>query len=117
MPIIMLWLGVGDIPKTLVIFFGVSLPIIYHSFQGAKAVEEKMLWSGAAMGMSAAQRVIRILLPAACRNSVRAAAPGGAGRVDDDGHFGDDRATVRRGQKHPGSTRSTWDEYDLPSAQ
>ena len=65
MPIIMLWLGVGDIAKTLVIFLGVSLPVIYHGFQGAKAVEEKMLWSGAAMGLSAAQRMIRIVLPAA----------------------------------------------------
>jgi NitT/TauT family transport system permease protein len=65
MPIIMLWLGVGDIAKTLVIFLGVSLPVIYHSFQGAKAVEEKMLWSGAAMGLSALQRMIRIVLPAA----------------------------------------------------
>jgi NitT/TauT family transport system permease protein len=65
MPIIMLWLGVGDVSKTLVIFLGVSLPIIYHSFQGAKAVEEKMLWSGAAMGLSAPQRMMRIVLPAA----------------------------------------------------
>jgi NitT/TauT family transport system permease protein len=65
MPIIMLWLGVGDLSKTLVIFLGVSLPVIYHSFEGAKAVEEKMLWSGAAMGMSAAERLVRIVLPAA----------------------------------------------------
>src|SRR4249920_65118 len=65
MPIIMLWLGVGDITKTLVIFLGVSLPVIYHSFQGAKAVEEKMLWSGAAMGLSPLQRMIRIVFPAA----------------------------------------------------
>jgi NitT/TauT family transport system permease protein len=65
MPVIMLWLGVGDLSKTLVIFLGVSLPIIYHSFQGARAVEEKMLWSGAAMGLSAAQRMVRIVLPAA----------------------------------------------------
>ncbi|WP_369722435.1 ABC transporter permease [Bradyrhizobium sp. LLZ17] len=65
MPIIMLWLGVGDITKTLVIFLGVSLPVIYHSFEGAKAVEEKMLWSGAAMGLSALQRLVRIVLPAA----------------------------------------------------
>ncbi|MBW8853256.1 MAG: ABC transporter permease [Bradyrhizobium sp.] len=65
MPIIMLWLGVGDITKTLVIFLGVSLPVIYHSFEGAKAVEEKMLWSGAAMGLSPAQRLVRIVLPAA----------------------------------------------------
>jgi NitT/TauT family transport system permease protein len=65
MPIIMLWLGVGDVAKTLVIFLGVSLPVIYHSFEGAKAVEEKMLWSGAAMGLSAAQCMVRIVLPAA----------------------------------------------------
>jgi NitT/TauT family transport system permease protein len=65
MPIIMLWLGVGDLSKTLVIFLGVSLPVIYHSFEGAKAVEEKMLWSGAAMGLSSAQRLVRIVLPAA----------------------------------------------------
>jgi NitT/TauT family transport system permease protein len=65
MPIIMLWLGVGEVAKILVIFLGVSLPVIYHSFQGAKAIEEKMLWSGAAMGLSAMQRMIRIVLPAA----------------------------------------------------
>jgi NitT/TauT family transport system permease protein len=65
MPIIMLWLGVGDLSKTLVIFLGVSLPVIYHSFEGAKAVEEKMLWSGAAMGLSGVQRLVRIVLPAA----------------------------------------------------
>jgi NitT/TauT family transport system permease protein len=65
MPVIMLWLGVGDLSKTLVIFLGVSLPIIYHSFQGAKAVEEKMLWSGAAMGLTSAQRMARIVLPSA----------------------------------------------------
>jgi len=64
MPIIMLWLGIGELAKILVIFLGVSLPVIYHSFQGAKAVEEKMLWSGAAMGLSAMQRMTRIVLPA-----------------------------------------------------
>jgi NitT/TauT family transport system permease protein len=65
MPIIMLWLGIGDASKTLVIFLGVSLPLIYHSYQGARAVEEKMLWSAAAMGMSPLQRLVRIVLPAA----------------------------------------------------
>lgn len=65
MPIIMLWLGVGDLSKTLVIFLAVTLPIIYHSFEGAKAVEEKMIWSGLAMGMSRLQIMARIVLPAA----------------------------------------------------
>ncbi|NJO24146.1 MAG: ABC transporter permease subunit, partial [Sphingomonadales bacterium] len=65
MPIIMLWLGVGDASKTLVIFLGVSLPIVYHGYQGARAVEEKMLWSAAAMGMGPPQRLLRVVLPSA----------------------------------------------------
>jgi ABC-type nitrate/sulfonate/bicarbonate transport system permease component len=65
MPIIMLWLGVGDASKTLVIFLGVTLPIIYHSYQGSRAVEEKILWSAAAMGMGSLARLARIVLPAA----------------------------------------------------
>jgi len=65
MPIIMLWLGVGDASKTLVIFLGVTLPVIYHSYQGARAVEEKMLWSAAAMGLGRLGRLVRVVLPAA----------------------------------------------------
>ncbi|ARQ02360.1 ABC transporter permease [Pseudorhodoplanes sinuspersici] len=65
MPIIMLWLGIGEASKTLVIFLGVSLPVIYHTYQGSKAVGEKLLWSGAAMGMTPLQRLLRIALPAA----------------------------------------------------
>ena len=65
MPIIMLWLGIGDASKTLVIFLGVSLPVIYHSYQGSRAVEEKILWSAAAMGLQAPARLFRIVLPAA----------------------------------------------------
>ena len=65
MPIIMLWLGIGDASKTLVIFLGVTLPVIYHSHQGARAVEEKMLWSAAAMGLGRTARLVRIVLPAA----------------------------------------------------
>jgi NitT/TauT family transport system permease protein len=64
MPIIMLWLGIGDASKTVVIFLGVSLPVIYHSYQGARAVEEKMLWSAAAMGMLPWRRLVHVVLPA-----------------------------------------------------
>jgi NitT/TauT family transport system permease protein len=65
MPIIMLWLGVGEAAKILVIFLGVSLPVIYHSYQGGRSVEEKMLWSAAAMGMGRRARLLRVVLPAA----------------------------------------------------
>jgi NitT/TauT family transport system permease protein len=65
MPIIMLWLGIGDMSKTLVIILGVSLPVIYHTFQGARSVEVKMLWSAAAMGDGRFGQLFRVVLPAA----------------------------------------------------
>jgi len=64
MPLIMLWLGVGDASKILVIALGVALPLLYHSYQGARAVEQKMLWSAAAMGMGGVQRLFKVVLPA-----------------------------------------------------
>lgn len=65
MPIVMLWLGIGDLSKVLVIFLGVSLPLIYHSYQGAHGVDEKLLWSAMAMGMGPVARLFRVVLPSA----------------------------------------------------
>ena len=65
MPVIMLWAGVGDASKVLVIFLGVSLPLVYHSYQGARAVDEKLVWSAMAMGTGRVARIFRIVLPSA----------------------------------------------------
>ncbi len=65
MPILMIWLGVGDASKILVIFLGSSLAIIYHAWQGGKSVQTTVIWSAAAMGMGPLGRLFRIVLPAA----------------------------------------------------
>lgn len=65
MPILMIWLGVGEASKVLVIFLGASLPIIYHSWQGAKSVQTTVIWSAAAMGMGPVGRHFRVIFPAA----------------------------------------------------
>lgn len=65
MPILMIWLGVGDLSKILVIFLGASLPVIYHAWQGARSVSTTVVWSAAAMGMGGGARLFRIVLPAA----------------------------------------------------
>ncbi|MEJ0071533.1 MAG: ABC transporter permease subunit [Pseudomonadota bacterium] len=64
-PILMLWFGAGDFSKILIIFLSVSLPLVYHSYQGARNVDEKLLWSAAAMGSSRAKQMLSIILPAA----------------------------------------------------
>jgi NitT/TauT family transport system permease protein len=64
-PILMLWFGAGDVSKILIIFLSVSLPLIYHAHQGARAVDEKLLWSAAAMGTGRARLLLQVIFPAA----------------------------------------------------
>jgi len=80
MPIIMLWLGVGDASKTLVIFLGVSLPVIYHSYQGARAVEEKMLCRPPRWAWAHARVCCASCSPPRCQRSSSASAPGWCSR-------------------------------------
>lgn len=65
LPLVMLWFGAGDASKIFVIVMTVSLPLIYHAQHGAQSVDQKLLWSARAMGMSRLRETIRIVLPAA----------------------------------------------------
>lgn len=65
MPILMLWFGLGSFSKILVIAMGVSLPVLFHSYQGACRIEKKLVWTAQAMGMGPVKRLLRIVLPAA----------------------------------------------------
>ncbi|ROT44040.1 ABC transporter permease [Pusillimonas sp. NJUB218] len=65
MPILMLWFGLGSFSKILVIAMGVSLPVLYHSYQGALRVEKKLVWTAQAMGMGPVGRLFKVVLPAA----------------------------------------------------
>tara|TARA_R110000850_G_scaffold277152_1_gene425026 strand:+ start:177999 stop:178790 length:792 start_codon:yes stop_codon:yes gene_type:complete len=65
MPILMLWFGLGSFSKIFVIAMGVSLPVLYHSYQGACRVERKLVWVAQAMGMGPVARLFKVILPAA----------------------------------------------------
>lgn len=65
MPILMLWFGLGSFSKIFVIAMGVSLPVLYHSYQGARRVERKLVWVAQAMGMGPVARLFKVVLPAA----------------------------------------------------
>jgi NitT/TauT family transport system permease protein len=64
MPIMMLWFGAGDLSKILIIVLTVSLPLIYHAQQGARTVDEKLIWSAQAIGCSSLRRLLVVILPA-----------------------------------------------------
>lgn len=64
LPIVMLWFGAGDVSQVFVIATTATLPVIYHTADGARRVDERLLWAAAAMGSGPLRRLVRIVLPA-----------------------------------------------------
>ncbi len=63
-PILMLWMGAGDLSKVTVIVIGCFIPLVISAYHGAQGVETSLIWSARAMGMGERAILFRILLPA-----------------------------------------------------
>jgi taurine transport system permease protein len=63
-PILMLWLGAGDLSKVVVIVIGCCIPLVISAYHGAQGVETSLIWSARAMGMGRRAILFRIVLPA-----------------------------------------------------
>jgi NitT/TauT family transport system permease protein len=63
-PILMLWMGAGDLPKVTVIVIGCFIPLVISAYHGAQGVETSLIWSARAMGIGERAVLFRIILPA-----------------------------------------------------
>ena len=63
-PILMLWVGPGDLSKVIVIVIGCFIPLVISAYHGAQGVETSLIWSARAMGTSERAVLFRIILPA-----------------------------------------------------
>jgi NitT/TauT family transport system permease protein len=63
-PILMLWVGPGDLCKVIVIIIGCFIPLVISAYHGAQGVETTLIWSAKAMGASERAMLFRIILPA-----------------------------------------------------
>jgi ABC-type nitrate/sulfonate/bicarbonate transport system permease component len=61
----MLWFGIGDLAKTIIVFLGTILPIVVSAYHGAAGVDQVYLWSARSMGDGEAALLRRVVLPAA----------------------------------------------------
>jgi NitT/TauT family transport system permease protein len=64
-PVMILWFGLGDASKIVTIFIGCLLPIVVSSFNGARGVEEVIIWSARSLGATRRQLLWQIIVPAA----------------------------------------------------
>lgn len=64
-PLTMLWFGIGHLAKILVVFIGCMMPVIIHTFHGARGADHLLIWSAQAMGAGERAILRKVILPAA----------------------------------------------------
>jgi ABC-type nitrate/sulfonate/bicarbonate transport system permease component len=65
LPIIILWLGLYDVPKITMVVLDAIFPVITATIAGIHSVERELLWSARNMGASEREVMRQIVLPAA----------------------------------------------------
>jgi ABC-type nitrate/sulfonate/bicarbonate transport system permease component len=64
-PLFMVWLGIGDLSKITVIALSCLVPVMISAFNGARSVDDMLLWSARARGSPEYRLWWRVILPAA----------------------------------------------------
>lgn len=64
-PVVMIWFGLGDLSKILLIFLGCLLPAVVGAYNGARGVNRFLLWSAASLGATRLEVLREVVLPAA----------------------------------------------------
>ena len=65
LPLFMLWFGIGDVSKVLIIALACFYPTYINAYYGAKATPRILVWSARNMGASGAEIFRRVVLPGA----------------------------------------------------
>jgi taurine transport system permease protein len=65
LPIFMLWFGLHDSSKILIVAFSVSLQIVISTYAATRGVEKELLWSARSLGANEREILREIVLPAA----------------------------------------------------
>jgi NitT/TauT family transport system permease protein len=64
-PLMMIWLGIGDASKIVLIFLGCMLPVTVSAFNGALGVERVLIWSARSLGATRGEVLREVIAPAA----------------------------------------------------
>ena len=64
MPAFILWFGLMDSTKVLMIAFHALFPIVAATYAGARSVEKMLVWSARSMGVSDREVMWEVILPA-----------------------------------------------------
>mgnify|MGYP000134570310 CR=1 FL=1 len=69
-PLLILWFGIGELPKTIIIVLASFFPMYLNMDDGFRRCDRKLLEVGRMLGFSPWQSLWKIRLPSACRGSL-----------------------------------------------
>lgn len=64
-PLFIIWFGIGELPKVLLIALGVMFPLYLNTASGFRQADPKLLEAARVMGFGFTQRVRQVILPSA----------------------------------------------------
>ncbi|MFB6268734.1 MAG: ABC transporter permease [Halobacterium sp.] len=64
-PVFMLWFGIGDTSKIIMVAVGTFWPIAVNAREAARQVEQNLVWAARMMGTSDWKLLYRVIIPAA----------------------------------------------------
>ncbi|MFT4268425.1 MAG: ABC transporter permease [Xenophilus sp.] len=64
-PLFILWFGIGEEPKVILVALGVLIPIYLNLFAGIRGVDARVLEAVGTLGLSRAERIWHVVLPGA----------------------------------------------------
>jgi sulfonate transport system permease protein len=69
-PLFILWFGIGETPKVLLVALGAMFPIYLNLFAGIRGADPKLVEVAATLGLSRAGLIRHVILPAALPNAL-----------------------------------------------
>ncbi|MES1246122.1 MAG: ABC transporter permease [Actinomycetota bacterium] len=65
LPLMIMWFGIGDASKVLLIAIGAAIPVYINLFAGIRGVDQRLVEMAAAAGAGRVRLILRVLLPGA----------------------------------------------------
>jgi sulfonate transport system permease protein len=64
-PLFIVWFGIGELPKVLLIALGAAIPLYLNTFAGIRSVDARLAEAGRALGLSRTEMIRHVILPGA----------------------------------------------------
>jgi sulfonate transport system permease protein len=64
-PVFIVWFGIGELPKVVLIAMGAAIPLYLNAFSGIRGVDAGLAEAGRSLGLSRAETIRHVILPGA----------------------------------------------------